>query len=209
MHMKKRAIDLRSYFLLDMNPIIRILVVSDVIWRAAVGFLGPVFAIFVVQHIQGGNAEVAGVAVTIELATKSLFQIPFATIIDQIRGEKDDFWFMVAGSAMCSIIPLAYLFVHTPIQLYIVQFLYGLGSAAWYPSWSAIFTRHVDKNKEGGEWGVYFTLTDLSAAIAAAVGGVLVVTAGFRTLIWTVVMVGLMSSVILLPTKRYLQKHLT
>lgn len=199
--MSKRSISYREYFLLNMNPAIRFLILGDVVWRGATGLLAPIFALFIIDRIQGGNAAVAGIAATIYLFSKSFFQIPIASIIDRIHGEMDDYWFLIGGSLATAIIPLFYLWVHTPQELYFVQFLYGLASASMFPSWSAIFTRHIDKEKEGSTWGTYFTLTDLGAAGAAAVGGVLVVTSGFPTLIIASFLLNLMSCLILIPIK--------
>jgi len=199
-------IPFRDYLLLDMNLVIRMLILSDVIWMGACGLLGPIFAIFVVGFIQGGSEVVAGIAASIYLITKSVAQIPAATIIDRIRGEKDDFWFMFIGSILGALIPLAYLIISTPAQLYAVQFLYGLFIAVTFPSYMAIFTRHIDKTKEATSWGVYFTLNDFSSAVAASVGGVLAGTMGFRPLIVITVTVSLFGVACLYPIRRHVRK---
>lgn len=70
----------------------------------------------------------------------------------------------------------------------------------------AIFSRHIDKNREGTEWGVYFTLTDVSSALFAIIGGQLAATVGFRTLIIAVVVLSLLGALLLWPIKPYLKK---
>lgn len=195
----------REYFLLNMNVVVRFMILSDVIWMGALGFLGPIFSLFIVDYIEGGDARVAGFAATIYLLTKSIFQIPFASIIDKIRGEKDDFWIMLIGSMISALIPLSYLFIHTPMQLYIVQFFYGLMVAATFPSFMAVISRHMDKNKECSEWGIYFTLTDFSSAIAATIGGVMVATSGFHPLIIVTVIVSLLGTFFLYPLRPYMR----
>ncbi len=203
--MMKQTTFIREYFLLNMNPIVRSLVLSDIIWRSSVGFLAPIFALFIADFIEGGNAEVVGVSITIYLFTKSIFQIPFATLIDRIRGEADDFWFMFIGSLIGALLPLCYLFIRTPMELYITQFVYGIAAAASFPSFMALFTRHIDKNKEGSDWGIYFTLTDFSAAIAATVGGITAVHLGYRPLIVIVTAVGVLGTCFLLPIRSFIQ----
>lgn len=203
----KRSINPKKYFLLDINPVIRIMIISDVIWMSALGLLGPIFALFVVEFIDGGNAIVAGTATAIFLITKSLLQIPVATLIDKIRGEKDDYWFLVAGSTLAALLPILYLFINTPFELYTVQFLIGIVTAVTFPSYMAIFTRHIDTHKEGTEWGVYFTLVDLGAAAAASIGGVLAQTLGFHTLIISLVGVSLVGTLLLIPLKSYMRSE--
>ena len=202
--MQKRAVPFREYFLLNANPVIRFLILSDVIWISGTGLLGPIFALFIVGFIDGGDAAVAGVAATIYLVTKSFLQIPVASLIDRIHGERDDFWMMFVGSMGTVLMPLLYLSIHTPLQLYLVQFLYGAMAACTFPSFMAIFTRHIDRTREGTEWGIYFTLTDLSSATAASVGGILATTIGFRPVIVGVVLLGIFGVLLLLPIKPYI-----
>lgn len=197
----KRAHPMRAYFLLHMNLVIRFLIVSDVIFLGATGLLGPIFALFIVEFIQGGNALVAGVAAAIFLVTKSLLQIPAASVIDKICGEKDDFWIMFIGTIVSALLPLFYLVIDTPLELYAVQFLYGAVMAFTFPSFMAIFTRHIDKTREGTDWGIYFTLTDLSTAVTATIGGVLATTFGFQTVIVTSVAVSLLGAGLLYPSR--------
>lgn len=149
----KRPTEIKHYFLKDINPVIRLLIVSDTVLLGAAGLLGPIFALFIEEFIKGGNEAVAGVAAGIYLFTRSVFQIPIAHLIDRIRGEKDDFWLMFIFTALSSLIPLFYLVIDTPFELYIVQFSLGLLTAFTFPTFMAIFTRHIDKEKEGTEWG--------------------------------------------------------
>ena len=114
-HMKKRTIPTQHYFLLDMNRVIRFLTLSDFIWVSGSGLLGPIFAIFIVDFIIGGDEIVAGIAASIYLFTKSILQIPAASIIDKIRGEKDDFFILFIGSLLAASFPILYLFINQPI----------------------------------------------------------------------------------------------
>lgn len=203
--MRKRAIDLKNYFLLNINPIVRFLIISDIVIVGASGLLGPIFALFISNFIIGGNEAVAGVAAAIYLVTKSVFQIPAAAIIDKIRGEKDDFYSMFIFTLIMSLLPLAYLYIRTPLMLYLIQFLLGLFTAFTFPSYMAIFTRHIDKHKEGTEWGVYFTLTDLISAALAGIGGYIALTLGFHVLIVIMCALSVLGSLALWPVKSYLK----
>lgn len=108
---------------------------------------------------------------------------------------------LLIGSMFSALLPLCYLIIHTPVQLYLVQFLYGAVVAFTFPSYMAIFTRHIDKSREGTDWGIYFTLTDLSMAVTASIGGVLATTIGYRALIVAVVVVSFLGALIVFPIK--------
>ncbi|MBI4034186.1 MAG: MFS transporter [Candidatus Brennerbacteria bacterium] len=201
----KRSTELKHYFLKDINPVIRLLIISDTVLMGAAGLLGPIFALFIEDFIKGGNEAVAGLAAGIYLLTKSVLQIPIAHFIDKVRGEKDDFWLMFIFTLLIAVIPLLYLVIDTPLELYLVQFVLGLFTAFTFPTYMAIFTRHIDKEKEGTEWGVYFTLTDLTSAALAAVGGYIAVAEGFPVLIVAVVVVSVIGAFLLWPIKSYIK----
>lgn len=115
---------------------------------------------------------------------------------------------MFIFTIIIAFIPLLYLIITTPFQLYIVQFILGLFTAFTFPTYMAIFTRHIDKEKEGTEWGIYFTLTDLTSAALAAVGGYIATTQGFPVLIIAVVVVSFIGAMLLWPIKPYIKASL-
>lgn len=180
------------------NPVVRFLTISDFLIISGFGLISPIFAIFIADSVEGGSIEVVGIAATIFLLTKSVSQIPAAYLIDKIRGERDDFWAMFLGSVIFSLIPISYIFISTPAELYIIQFFYGLSTAVTFPSWYAIFTRHIDKDREGLEWGAYNTLIDLGAAASAGMGGFLTSRFGFYPVFLVVSVISLIGSLFLL-----------
>ena len=162
-----------------MNKVIRVLIMSDFFIWSGFGFLAPVFAVFITNQIHGGTLEVIGFASSIYMICKSIFQIPIARFMDMRKGEQDDFWMMMVGSAVMSVIPFLYLLVAYPWQLYAIEGVYGIGAAFAYTSWEAIFTRHVDKEDVALEWSMYNTLTDVGGAAASGIGGVIAQVFGF------------------------------
>lgn len=163
------------------SKIFWILTVSDVLILSGMGCIAPILAVFLTQQVKADLAAV-GLATTIFLLLRSGLQIPLGQLIDRVKGEKDDFWAMIIGSMIVSLVPLLYLVIKTPGQLFLVQGLYGIGGALTYPSWMAIFTRHLDKKKIGWQWSVYQATVDLGGAMAAGVGGFLAKTVGFNKL---------------------------
>ena len=182
---------------LGINRVVTYLTLADFFIISGWGLINPIFAVYVTGQIEGAGIEAVGLATTIYFLLKSGLQVPLANLIDKIRGEKDDFLAMIAGMTIMGIVPLFYIFIKTVPQLFLVQALYGLGGALSYPSWMALFTRHIDKRKEGWEWSLYYTTVDLSGAAAAAVGGYLAKYFGFHHLflvISTLVFIGILLS---------------
>ena len=164
------------------NRVIVYLTLSDMIILSGWGLVSPILAIFWSKQIIGGSIELAGFAATTFLLIKSLGQIPIARFIDKTDGEKDDFWIMISGSLIISLAAFLYAFARFPWHVIGLQVLYGAGAALAFPSWIAIFTRHIDKKQEGFQWSLYSTSTGLGAAAAASVGGILASTIGYRPL---------------------------
>jgi len=188
-----------------MNRVIKVLVLSDFFLNAAWGLLSPVFALFIMQNITGGDtikaAEVAGFSFLFYWVVKSFLQIPIGHYLDKNYGEKDDFIFMILGTFISGLVPFGFLISNAPWHIYVFQILHAVGMAMLIPSWYAIFTRHIDKGKEAFEWGTDSTVLGFGAGITGAVGGILTVF-GFQPILIFSGLFNLISAIILLAIKK-------
>ncbi len=197
----------RDYLTLKfVNPVVRFLTISDIIGLSSFGLVAPVFAVFITTSITGGSLAVIGIAETMYLLPRALFQIPVAYFVDKGKGERDDFWVMLSGSLIYALVPLLYLLVNTPVQLYLVQFILGLGAAMTVPTFMAIFTRHIDRKHEGMEWGVYQTLTGIGTALTAVIGGLISDKYGFAPLFISMSILFFIGSLFLVGTYGRMKK---
>jgi len=158
------------------------------------GLVNPILAVFVADQIVGGDVKLVGLSMTVYFMVKSFLQIPVAKWIDGGKGERDDFWVMITGSLLISLSAFLFMWAKLPWHVYVIQMVNGLGGALSYPPWLAIFTRHIDKNKEAFEWSLYYTAVDLGAALAAGLGGFLAVFIGYRFLFCLVGIVSLIGT---------------
>jgi len=164
------------------NKIIKILILSDVALLTGFGFITPIFAIFLTNNIQGGNAQVAGFAASIYWIVKSLALIPFGRYLDKNLGEKDDLYFIIIGNILTAFVIFAYLFSYLPWHIYCLQVVYALGMAMNIPGYTAIFTRHIDKGKEAFDWSTRGALIGIGTGISGALGGIIAYNFGFEPL---------------------------
>jgi len=183
------------------NKIIRNLIKADLIFFSAFGLFEPIFAVFITQQITGGNVKIVGFAAAIYWILKSLFQIPISKFLDKKRGERDDFYFLVFGFFIAALVPFAYIFSSLPWHIYILQAVFALGMAMVYPSWCAIYTRHIDKGKEAFEWALDSTVLGIGIGITGALGAILVSQFGFNLVFVIVGILGLLGA--LLPILIY------
>lgn len=182
---------------MHINRVVEFLTISDIFMLSGWGLIAPILAIFITDQVPGGTIELVGLSTTVYFLTKSVVQIPVARFIDLKKGEWDDYWTMIIGSLLISLTAFIYIFVHTAGQVYLAQFIYGLGGALSYPSWLAIFTKHIDKKEEAFEWSVYYTATDIGAALTAGLGGFIAQDFGYKTLFFVVGVMSLVGTLFL------------
>ena len=182
---------------IQINKIVKYLVLSDLVFWAGWGLITPVFAIFIVDRIQGGTAFVVGIASAIYWILKSILRIPIGMFLDKTIGERDDYWFLTVGLFMAAFVPFGYAIATLPWHIYMLQVFYAIGMAMSLSGWTAIFTRHIDKGKEATEWGIDTTSVGLGAGISAAIGGWAVTQFGFALVLIAVGILGLIGASIL------------
>ena len=198
-----------------MNKVIKILILSDVALLTGLGFITPIFAIFLSENIKGGGAKVAGFAAAIYWIVESLVVIPFGKYLDKNHGEKDDLIFVIVGCILAGISVLFYIFSYLPWHIYLLQVIYAIGMGMNIPGYTAIFTRHIDRGKEAFEWSVRSSLVGFSTGIAGALGGIIASNFGFNVLFIGVAIFVLISAFIpvsiyknMMPTKKLVKAPL-
>lgn len=153
-----------------MHKIIRSLVISDLFILSSYGLIQPIFSIFILRGVVDATLTGIGVAFTIQLLTRAIFQIVIAKWADEERGNCRELYTLLFGSLLLCIVPIGYMFSQSMIHIYIAQFVSGFGQALSYPSWRVLFTRYLRQDQAGYEWGMYDTITSLGVACATTIG---------------------------------------
>jgi len=182
---------------LSINKVIRILISTDVILQGGWGLIGPIFAIFLTRQLQGGSLEMVGFIAATYWITKSAVQPFIAHTLDTKTGERDDFKLLVIGMFLANLVPLGYFFSTHIAHIFLLEFFRGLAMACVVPSWSGIFTRHIDKGWEAFSWSLESTGIGFAAGLAGAFGGILATAVGFKTVFILTTIFGLTASSLL------------
>lgn len=191
---------------LKLNKIIRYLVYSDLVFYTGWGLISPIFAIFLLNSIQGGTALVVGLSAGINLVVRSLLRIPFGVYAD--KNQKVSYHFMLWGLLIAAFVPLGYLYSTSPVHIYILQAILGAALAMSTSGWTTLFSRHMDKGKESTEWGVDAVAVGIGPGIAGVIGGAAVTYFGFPSVFIIVTLVGVLGVLLLLAIKKdILKKH--
>jgi hypothetical protein len=183
------------------NRIIKYLILSDLAFWSGWGLVTPIFAIFIVERIEGGSVFIAGAASAAYWIFRSLFRVPVSFFLDKCSGEKDDYWFLTVGLFIASLVPFGFVFATKPIHIYILQVVYALGVATSASGWSPIFTRYLDRGREATQWGLSGSSYGIGIGITGMIGGWAVMRFGFNPVFITVGVMGLLGVIFLLCLK--------
>lgn len=187
---------------MGINRVIKILIASDFLLQSGWGMAGPIFAIFLTNQIEGGNLRMVGFVAASYWITKSIIQPFLAKYLDKNHGEKDDFRFLVVGMYVANLVPLGYAFSSQPWHIFSLEIIRAIAMACVVPTWAAIFTRHIDKNKEAFSWSLESTGIGFAAGMAGALGGMIASFLGFQIVFVLVSVFGIAASSTLLLIRK-------
>ncbi len=169
-----------------MNKTLKLLIISDIFMLSGFGMIAPIIAIFINDNMVGGSIFSAGLASTIFLITHASLQLLFSYKFNP----KDRIWMLKLGTAIIMLVPIGYIFSTTIYHIYFIEFIYGIGAAFAYPSWSSLFTAHLESGKRGFQYSIYSSGVGIGTALTAAAGAWLAEKIGFQPVF---IMTGIMT----------------
>lgn len=164
-----------------MNRVVEAFIISETLLWSAWNFVAPIFAIFVVNNVKGGNVQIAASAFSVYLITRVIFEI----IVGRYLSEKTDgnkFALAILGMVLMSIAYIGFSLSNTILLLFLFYMLIGTGIGIASPAKNSLFTEHIDKNKSATEWSLYDAITLIGVASATALGGFIAGAYGFSFL---------------------------
>ncbi|PIR44285.1 hypothetical protein COV23_00610 [Candidatus Wolfebacteria bacterium CG10_big_fil_rev_8_21_14_0_10_31_9] len=161
------------------NRVVKYFILSDLFLISGWGLINPIFAIFVIQNIPGTSAFIIGALAFVYWVSKAVVQMPMAILLDRKEGEKDDFHALIFALMLSGFAAMAFVAVKSVFWLFVIQIIHGIAQGFYTPSWSAIFSRHLDKEKYAFDWSLDSTTIGVAAAVSALIGGAIVSVAGF------------------------------
>jgi DHA1 family quinolone resistance protein-like MFS transporter len=174
-----------------MNKTLKLLIISDIFVLSGFGMVAPILAIFINDNLAGGSIFSAGLASTIFLLTHASLQLLFSYKFNP----KDRLWMLKLGTAIMALVPFGYILATNIYHIYITEFMYGIGAAFAYPTWSSLFTAYLEKGRRGFQYSIYSSGVGIGTAITAAGGAWLAEKVDFRIvfiLTGLMIMIGLM-----------------
>ncbi len=164
---------------LKLGRVIKHFILADLFLLAGWGLVQPIFSVYVLEKVEGATLVTVGIAVAIYWILKSLLQLPVANYLDKTDGESDDFKALILSLFLGALAAFSYILIGKTWHLYLVEILHAVAFALYVPAWSAIFSRHVDKNRVSFDWSLDSTVAGLSAGVSRFLGGVMAAKLGF------------------------------
>lgn len=161
-----------------MNKLRRILLISDALYMLSGALLGPIYALYVREI--GGDLLDASLTFALFMLTAGIVVFLLGLWEDK---QKHKAYFVVAGYGIGVLGYLGFLFVSSPLMLFVVQIILGLSAALKDPAYDALFSSSGSKHLVLA-WGEWEAIDYLTAAAGAIVGGFLAQFFGFKILLW-------------------------
>jgi MFS family permease len=131
----------------------------------------------VVNRFSASLIEV-GILYTVFCIVAAVFKIPAGKLVD-LYGKEKIFFLSVMIGALCS---LSYIFASNLLQLYIIEFFFGIAYALQRPSFLTLIVDLSHSNERGLFLGLSESAYDIATAAAALFSAIIVSQAGFEPL---------------------------
>lgn len=155
----------------------RILLLGANIWYFGEGMLGPLFAIFA-EKVGGDILDITWAWASYLVVTGIVYIIAGRYMNGRDIKEK----VMVAGYALNALLTFGYIFVHNPLQLFMVQAGLGVAEAIGTPAWDTLYAKNLTAEVDSYAWGLSTGQSQIVTGIAFGIGGVITHYLSFETL---------------------------
>lgn len=164
---------------LKIGRVIKHFILADLFLLAGWGLIQPIFSVYVIENVKDATLVTVGAAAAIYWILKSILQLPVANYLDKTDGETDDFRALILSLFLGALAAFSYVLINQVWHLFLVEVFHAVAFALYVPAWSAIFSRHVDKNKVSFDWSLDSTIAGLSAGVSGLLGGAIAAKLGF------------------------------
>lgn len=165
----------------QINPVVKSFIISETFLWSAWNFVTPIFAIFVVNNIEGGNVQIAASAFSVYLIARVFSELLSGRYLLG-KTEREKFILAIIGMLLVSLAYVGFSFSRTIFFLFVFYAVAGIGLGIATPAKNSLFSTHLDRNKEPGEWGIYDAVIFVGMALATALGGFIANQYGFQFL---------------------------
>lgn len=180
------------------GTLVRRFVLLDLLLWGGWGLITPILAVFILGKVQDSNLLTVGLASAVYFLVNAITQLISAGFIDEKKGERDDVKVLAIGLFLGSLAAFSFLLVENTWHLFLAVALQGLAFGLYSPSWTAIFSRHLDSGHYALDWSLDRTSIAIFSAITAVAGGAIAEFFGFEMIFGLAGILSFLSCVVIL-----------
>ncbi|MGB9726492.1 MAG: MFS transporter [Minisyncoccia bacterium] len=194
---------LKNLFREKLNEVAKNLLLVNILNITGWAFVNPIFAIFVLNRIEGATIKTVGLCYFFYWIIKATLQLFISDYLDRVKGEADDFFALLIGQMLNTLVPILLMFSHNVLEVFIIFIIYGIGDALGVPPWNSLFTRHINPKRISFEWALNSTGFNLGSALAILIGTSLVYVFGFSFVFFIVFICQFIGLILLISIRRH------
>mgnify|MGYP002396401372 CR=1 FL=1 len=168
----------------ERGRMLRAMTINDITYWGSFSFISVIFALFVIEYIEGGSATHVGLAMMIYSVISAGFSIPAGRFFDTHKGYLDEVWGLALSGFLTGLIYIAMSFASQLWHLYVAMGMLGILASINMSSWRILFYNNIRKREYGETIGIYQTLFSIGEGGAMALGGFFGETFGFDAVIF-------------------------
>jgi MFS family permease len=165
--------------------------ISSCLWFFGEGLLGPLFSVYA-EKIGGDMLDITWAWGAYLIAT-GVFYFLVGKWIEKSRYKME---VMVIGYALNALLTFCYLWVHSTMQLFIIQVGLGIAEALSTPVWETLFATNIDDDDNSFYWSLATGHGHLMSGIAIVIGGLIADLISFRALFITMGLIQVAATII-------------
>ena len=153
------------------NKVIVYLTLSDVFSWGTYTIITAFTGLYLSQKLNKDAVQYVAIGTSIYFFTRAIFQIPIGKITDKLKGDKDEILLLTLGILLMGFPFLFYSQISAPIHYFVLQFVFGLGTALDMTTWRKLFALNIQEGKEGREYARYETVMSALTGSLGIIGG--------------------------------------
>jgi MFS family permease len=154
-----------------LNKVILYLTFSDVFTWGPYMIITTLSGIYLANKLGENVIEFIGLGVSIYFITRAILQLPIGILTDRIKRDRDEIILLMLGTFLMGLPFIFYPMIKTPAEFFILQFIFGIGTALNLVNWRKLFAKNLDHNREGFEYAMYEMIMSFATAGLTALAG--------------------------------------
>lgn len=166
------------------------LLVCEIMTSGSYGLIMPILPLFLTDKISGTNLMSIAIAVAIYLFAQACFSWIFSSYMHHTKTRERARAGLFFGSAVITLVPVAYIYSTDMTQIMLAQILLGLGYGLMYPAWSWLANDHAPNKYLNSLKNLHSLISALALSAIAAMGGFTAYFYGYNALLGMMMIFG-------------------